>query len=89
MSMRTLIKKSVNKANASLADREADLLKNTDFTESLLSPNIREHHLYSSLIDVIRSATAANMNAAKLESNIRELGDEAWQLTQRILNAVK
>ena len=79
MSMRTLIKKSVNKANASLADREADLLKNTDFSDSTLSPGICEHHLYSSLIDVIHSATTANANTAKLESNIRELGDEAFK----------
>lgn len=89
MSMRTLIKKSVNKANANLADREADLLKNTDFSDNVLSPDIREHHLYSSLIDVIHSATVINVSATKLESNIRALGDEAWQLTQRILSVVK
>ena len=89
MSMRTLIKKSVNKANANLADREADLLKNTDFSDKVLSPDIREHHLYSSLIDVIHSATVINVSATKLESNIRALGDEAWQLTQRILSVVK
>ncbi|MCG9655167.1 hypothetical protein [Vibrio vulnificus] len=89
MSMRNRIKKSVAVANNQLAERELQLLLDTRFDVEALSPAIKEHAQYQSLMNVIQVATSHNLSVAELESNIRQLGEGSWQLAQDIIKAVK
>ncbi|RTZ18258.1 hypothetical protein EJ063_05580 [Vibrio aquaticus] len=89
MSMRNRIKKSVATANRQLAERELQLLLDTRFDLEALSPAIKGHAQYQALMDVIQAASERNLSVAEFESNVRQLGEEAWDLTQDIINAVR
>ncbi len=89
MSMRNRIKKSVATANSQLAERELQLLLDTRFNLETLSPAIKGHAQYQALMDVIQAASERNLSVAEFESNVRQLGEEAWELTQDIINAVR
>ncbi|RZP96106.1 hypothetical protein D8T65_23510 [Vibrio vulnificus] len=89
MSMRNRIKKSVATANRQLAEREFQLLLDTRLDLEALSPAIKGHAQYQALMDVIQAASERNLSVAEFESNVRQLGDEAWELTQDIINAVR
>ncbi|WP_064609820.1 hypothetical protein [Photobacterium sp. J15] len=89
MSMRDRIKKSVAHANQQLGEREGQLLLNTNFDLVHLSPAIQNNEKYQALVQVIQSASSRNLSVAELEDNIRQLGDEAWELTQDMLSAAK
>ncbi|NOJ06392.1 hypothetical protein F0236_21915 [Vibrio splendidus] len=88
MSMRNRIKKSVAVANSKNAAREMQLLLDTRFDLESLSPAIKDHDKYQALMDVIQVASDRNLSVAELESNIRYLGEGAWELTQDIIKAV-
>ncbi|MCG7490499.1 hypothetical protein MHN79_13465 [Vibrio sp. Of14-4] len=89
MSMRNRIKKSVATANSQLAKRELQLLLDTRFNLETLSPAIKGHAQYQALMDVILAASERNLSVAEFESNVRQLGEEAWELTQDIIKAVR
>ncbi|HDY7973492.1 TPA: hypothetical protein RQK67_003556 [Vibrio vulnificus] len=89
MSMRNRIKKSVATANSQLEERELQLLLDTRFNLETLSPAIKGHAQYQALMDVIQAASERNLSVAEFESNVRQLGKEAWHLTQDIINAVR
>ncbi|EIA1497122.1 hypothetical protein K6778_004529 [Vibrio parahaemolyticus] len=89
MSMRNRIKKSVATANSQLAERELQLLLDTRFELEALSPAIKGHAQYQALMDVIQAASERNLSVAEFESNVRQLGEEAWELTQDIIKAVR
>ncbi|CAK3388429.1 hypothetical protein [Vibrio crassostreae] len=88
MSMRNRIKKSVAAADSKNAAREMQLLLDTRFDVESLSFVIKEHEKYQALMDVIQTASERNLSVAELESNIHQLGEEAWELTQDIIKAV-
>lgn len=88
MSMRNRIKKSVAVADRKMAARELQLLLDTRFDVESLSPAIKDHEKYLALMDVIQTASARNLSVAELESNVRHLGEDAWELTQDIIKAV-
>ncbi|CDU09916.1 Hypothetical protein VCR3J2_410133 [Vibrio coralliirubri] len=88
MSMRNRIKKSVAAANSKNAAREMQLLLDSRFDAESLSPAIKDHEKYRALMDVIQTASERNLSVAELESNVRQLGEEAWELTQDIIKAV-
>ncbi len=89
MSLRNRIKKSVANANNQMADRELQLLIDTRFDTEKLSPEIKDHAQYQALMSVIQSATERNLSLIELESNIRQLGDESWQLAKELIKAVR
>lgn len=89
MSMRNRIKKSVATANRQLAERELQLLLDTRFNLETLSPAIKCHAQYQALMDVIQAASERNFSVAEFESNVRQLGEGAWELTQDIIEAVR
>ncbi|HGS5634728.1 TPA: hypothetical protein ACMDXF_000931 [Vibrio parahaemolyticus] len=89
MSMRNRIKKSVETANNQLAERELQLLLDTRFDLEALSPAIKGHAQYQALMNVIQAASERNLSVAEFESNVRQLGEEAWELTQDIIKAVR
>ncbi len=89
MSMRNRIKKSVATANSQLEEREFQLLLDTRFDLEAFSPAIKGHAQYQALMDVIQAASERNLSVAEFESNVRQLGEETWELTQDIINAVR
>lgn len=89
MSMRNRIKRSVANANSQLAERELQLLLDTRLDLEALSPAIKGHAQYQALLDVIQAASERNFSMAEFESNVRQLGEEAWELTQDIIEAVR
>lgn len=89
MSMRNRIKKSVAAADNKLAEREARLLLTTNLDLAKLSPAIQGHDKYQELVSLIKAASARNLSVADLENNIRQLGDEAWELAKDIIEAVR
>lgn len=89
MSMRNRIKKSVATANSQLAERELQLLLDTRFDLEALSPAIKGHAQYQALMNVIQAASERNLSVAEFESNVRQLGEEGWELTQDIIKAVR
>ncbi|CCN83298.1 Hypothetical protein VIBNISFn27_1110041 [Vibrio nigripulchritudo SFn27] len=89
MSMRNRIKKSVTTANGQLAERELQLLLDSRFELERLSPAIKDHAQYQTLLAVIQAATSQNLSMAELEKNIRQLGEDTWLLAQDIIKAVR
>jgi hypothetical protein len=87
--MRKRIKKSVATANHQLAEREFQLLLDTRLDLEVLSPAIKGHAHYQALMDVIQVASDRNLDVAEFESNVRQLGEGAWELTQDIIKAVR
>ena len=89
MGMRERIKKTAASVDKDLAATELTLLTNTSLDLDKLSPDITSHSLYKPLISVIHEASSLNWNTAKLQERIESLGSEAWELTTKIIEAVK
>lgn len=89
MGMRERIKKTAATVDRNLAVRELTLLTDTRLDLDKLSPDITSHSLYQPLINVIHEASTLNWNTAKLQERIESLGSEAWELTSKIIKAVK
>ena len=89
MSMRDRAKKTVQRVNEQLAGRELEMLMRTELDVDKLGPGITNHALYQELSAVIADATRNNMSAAQLETRVRAMGDEAWELTNKIIDAMK
>lgn len=89
MSMRDRAKKTAQRVNEQLANRELELLMRTELDVAKLGPGIINHPLYQELSAVIADATSNNMSVAQIETQVRAMGNEAWALTNKIIDAIK
>lgn len=88
MGMRDRIKKTADKVDKELEVKELELLTKSKLDMNLLTPDITSDENYESLIAIIDRASANNESTAKLESQIKELGKGAKDLTFKILDAL-
>lgn len=88
MGMRDRIKKTADRVNRELADQELELLTSSILDVERLTPDIKSHEDYEPLMTLINNATANNESTAKLQSQIKELGKGAKDLTFKILDVL-
>jgi hypothetical protein len=88
MGMRDRSKKTAKKVDGELAAQELELLTDTNFDLVSLTPEITSDEDYDKLIATINNASTNNLGAAKLNSQIKELGEGAERLVLKIISAL-
>ncbi|OEE62771.1 hypothetical protein A1OK_19475 [Enterovibrio norvegicus FF-454] len=89
MSMLERARRTADKTDRYLSEKEASLLLDTDLDVSRLSPEITEHEAYPALMSAIQAASADNRNVALLTSRIEALKEEGGELLKKVLDAIR
>lgn len=83
--MGDLAKKTKDKVDEMLKDREASLLKDTTVDLESLRPRISDGASFDKLIDAVNQATKKNENIAQLKKRIVDLGSGVIQVAKEVI----
>jgi hypothetical protein len=82
--MGDLAKKTKDKVDALLKDREASLLRDTTVDLETLRPKISDGASFDKLIDAVNTSTQQNENIAQLKQRIVSLGSGVLQVAKTV-----
>lgn len=82
--MRDIGNRAAQAANEALADRELELLKESEIDFEALRPKTTDPEVYDSLVKAVKESREANENIAQLGARIKTLGSAAIQLAKKV-----
>lgn len=75
-----------DETNKELADREAELLLESDIDWGDIRPQIDGGEVYEQLIMEVQEATRNNEDLAQLKERIESMGKEAVQMVRKVID---
>jgi biopolymer transport protein ExbD len=84
MGMDDIAKKSAEKADSALANREKELLSETSIDWEAMKPAIGSQADYDQLISVVAEATEHNENVGAALDRLKTLGSEGIALAKKV-----
>ena len=86
--MRSIGKKTFDRTNLELADKELKVLRNTKIVWESLRPKISNKELYDRLINEIKLSTDKNEDLSQLRNRIQEFGKEGLDLVRKVIKMI-
>ena len=84
--MANLGKKSMQRANEALSDKEAEVILSTSSDLQALKSQIGNDEAFDRLIEVVEQATQGNMDIALLKSRIEKMGETVITVAKKAVS---
>jgi predicted nuclease with TOPRIM domain len=83
--MRKLSKKTKEKVDEMLNEKEIAMLKRTQVDIEKLRPKISDKESFNKLIEAVETATRKNESVAQLQKRIKDLGEGVFNVSKQVL----
>lgn len=82
--MRDLVNKSKNRTDKRLAERERELVSNTQFDWDAIKPELSDPEEQRVLMDAVQEAAKHNENIGQLHDRLKALGEKGVSVADKL-----